>query len=520
MLPTHLAFIDLETTGANPAIDRITEIGLIEVVEGRVTRWSTLVNPERPIPEFIQRLTGIRNDMVADAPTFAEVAEELRTRLHGKLFIAHNARFDYSFVKQEFRRLGQRFQADVLCTVRLSRKLFPEHHKHNLDSLIVRHGLYAEGRHRALADAELIWQFWQKARLSHTEEVLLAALQPQLKQPTLPPHLDPAVLDDLPETPGVYLIYGEGDICLYVGKSINLRQRVFSHFAAAVGNSGREYKEMNTTSRSPGRPKNDLPPSGGGSGALTEPGAQFSQQVRRLDWRETVGEVGALLLESSLVKQLKPLYNRRLHEHPEICAWRLEEVEPGDFRPSLVYAVDVDFGAADHLYGPFGSKREANTTLRKIAEAYQLCPTLLGLEKPAPRACSHRRAVPRRELRPLGGQRSVGAVNFAFQVELCEGAGMGREPRNLHSARLMSALARLKLKPWPWPGPVGLIERDDFRDVEDVHVLAGWRYLGSAHSEAEIHELLEQAASVPFDLDTYKLLKTHLGKGKLKVRIL
>ena len=348
MLPTHLAFIDLETTGANPAIDRITEIGLIEVVEGRVARWSTLVNPERPIPEFIQRLTGIRNDMVADAPTFAEVAEELRTRLHGKLFIAHNARFDYSFVKQEFRRLGQRFQADVLCTVRLSRKLFPEHHKHNLDSLIVRHGLYAEGRHRALADAELIWQFWQKARLSHTEEVLLAALQPQLKQPTLPPHLDPAVLDDLPETPGVYLIYGEGDICLYVGKSINLRQRVFSHFAAAVGNSGGEYKEMDTTSRSPGRPKNDLPPPGGGSGALTEPGAQFSQQVRRLDWRETVGEVGALLLESSLLKQLKPLYNRRLHEHPEICAWRLEEVEPGDFRPSLVYAVDVDFGAADH----------------------------------------------------------------------------------------------------------------------------------------------------------------------------
>jgi len=97
---------------------------------------------------------------------------------------------------------------------------------------------------------------------------------------------------------------------------------------------------------------------------------------------------------------------------------------------------------------------------------------------------------------------------------------MGKEPRNLHSARLMSALAKLKIKPWPWPGAVGLIERDDFRDVEDVHVLAGWRYLGSAHSEAEVHELLEQTASVPFDLDTYKLLKTHLGKGKLKVRVL
>lgn len=468
-LPSRLVFIDLETTGANPLIDRITEIGLIEVVNGETTRWTTLVNPQRAIPAFIQHLTGIRDEMVADAPTFDQVAEELRARLHGKLFIAHNARFDYGFVKNEFKRLGQRFQADVLCTVRLSRKLHPEHHKHNLDSLIARHGLHADDRHRALADAELIWQFWQQVRVNHPDEVFRNALQLQLKRPTLPPHLDAAVLDDLPEAPGVYLIYGEGDLCLYAGKSINLRQRVFSHFAAEVGNSGREHKEMN-----------------------------LSQQARRLDWHETVGEVGALLLESHLVKRLKPLHNRRLREHPEICAWRLEEVEAGDYRPRLVYAEDVDMGAADNLYGPFNSKREATNTLRKIAEAYKLCPILLGLEKPnkTPRPC------------------------FAFQVGQCKGACIGKEPANLHSARLMSALAKMKVKPWPWPGPVGLIERDDFRDVEDVHVLNGWRYLGTAHNETELHDLLEQGKDVPFDLDTYKLLKTHLGKGKLKVRVL
>lgn len=174
MLPSQLAFIDLETTGANPAIDRITEIGLIEVVDGEISTWSTLVNPERAIPQFIQQLTGIRDEMVADAPTFAEVAGELRGRLHGKLFIAHNARFDYGFVKNEFQRLGQRFQADVLCTVRLSRKLFPEHHKHNLDSLIVRHGLEAGGRRRALADvaprflqSDFIASKWQPQRPDH-----------------------------------------------------------------------------------------------------------------------------------------------------------------------------------------------------------------------------------------------------------------------------------------------------------------------------------------------------------------
>lgn len=453
-----LVFIDLETTGANPVIDRITEIGLIEVVDGEVRRWETLVNPERTIPAFIQRLTGIDNDMVARAPTFAAVAEELRRRLHGKLFVAHNARFDYGFVKNEFKRLGQRFQADVLCTVKLSRKLFPQHHKHNLDSLISRHGLVADGRHRALADAEMIWQFWD--RVARHETGLDTAIAAQLQRPSLPPHLDAGQFEDLPDTPGVYLLYGEADICLYVGKSINLRQRVFSHFAADT----RAHKEM-----------------------------QLSQQVRRLDWRETVGEFGALLLESRLVKELNPLHNRQLRAHPETCAWRLEEVEPGDFRPNLVYAAETDF-AAGGLYGPFASKREASNALRKIAEAYKLCPTLLGLEKPnkAERAC------------------------FTFQVQKCKGACIGREPRGQHSARLMSALARLKMPPWPWPGAVGLVERDDFRDMEEIHVLSHWRYLGTARDEAGVYELLDNA--VAFDLDTYKLLKTQIGKGKLEVR--
>lgn len=117
--------------------------------------WSTLVDPEIAIPGFIQTLTGISDDMVRDAPTFAEVAEEVLQRLQGRLFIAHNARFDYGFLKSEFSRAGHEFRSAVLCTVKSSRKLFPEHRKHNLDALIERHGLSANGRHRALADAKL-----------------------------------------------------------------------------------------------------------------------------------------------------------------------------------------------------------------------------------------------------------------------------------------------------------------------------------------------------------------------------
>src|SRR5690349_24652801 len=119
MFSPAVAFVDLETTGTVPTEDRVTEIGIVRVVDGRLAEeWSTLVNPERPIPEEIQALTGISNAMVRGAPTFAQLAEEVRGRLEGHLFVAHNARFDYGFIKNEFRRLEASFTADVLCTVR------------------------------------------------------------------------------------------------------------------------------------------------------------------------------------------------------------------------------------------------------------------------------------------------------------------------------------------------------------------------------------------------------------------
>lgn len=465
MIPDRLAFIDLETTGANPAHDRITEIGVVEVDGDTVSRWSTLVNPERAIPEFIQRLTGISNAMVENAPTFDEVAAELGRRLRGRLFIAHNARFDYGFVRHAFQRLGQRFQADVLCTVRLSRRLFPEHHRHNLDSLIERHGLAAADRHRALADADLIWQFWQKARREVDAERIGEAVRQQLKRPSLPPQLPPDCLDDLPEAPGVYLFYGENDALLYVGKGVNLRQRVLSHFSAGA----REAREQ-----------------------------RIPQEIRRIDWQETVGELGALLLEARLVKARQPVHNRRLRQATALCAWRLDEVAAGDFRPRLVEGADADPGLNDERYGLFSSKREATLALRKIAEAHQLCPAILGLEKTSAPA----RPCPALELRQ------------------CRGTCAGRESIGLHSARLMSALARLKLPAWPHPGPVGIVERNEFLDREEVHVVDAWRHLGTARSAAEMAELLQAQPHAQFDLDIYKLLKAQLAKRGSAVRVL
>ena len=213
MFDRPLVFLDLETTGATATSDRITEIGLIEVDDGQFTgEWSTLVNPQTRIPPFIESLTGISNAMVTDAPTFDEIAVALKERLDGKLLIAHNARFDYGFLRNKFARLDMRYSSDLLCTVKLSRKLYPGHSKHNLDTLMERHNVQCEARHRALGDARVLWDLLQIWRDEHGDAALAAAAKAQLKKPTLPAGLEGFSMEDIPNGPGVYLFYGENEI--------------------------------------------------------------------------------------------------------------------------------------------------------------------------------------------------------------------------------------------------------------------------------------------------------------------
>ncbi|MBX9903304.1 MAG: 3'-5' exonuclease [Burkholderiales bacterium] len=182
MFDRPVVFLDLETTGAKAGEDRITEIGLIEVDGGYFVReWSTLVNPGIPIPPLIQSLTGINDAMVATAPYFGDIAQELHDAIAGRMLIAHNARFDYGFLEQEFKRIDQDFSAPVLCTVRLSRKLFPQHARHNLDTLISRHDIDCDARHRALGDARVLWQLAQQWRVDPGEAAVLEATAKLIK---------------------------------------------------------------------------------------------------------------------------------------------------------------------------------------------------------------------------------------------------------------------------------------------------------------------------------------------------
>ena len=445
-----LAFVDLETTGSTASADRITEIGIVEVdADGTVREWQQLVNPGIRIPPFIEQLTGISNQMVAAAPPFAAVAAEALKRLQGRLFIAHNARFDYGFLKSEFQRLGITFRSSVLCTVKLSRTLFPEHQRHNLDSLIERHGLQAEARHRALADAQLIHQFWQKIHVDRSNADIDAALSSQNANPRLPAHLDASIVDELPDTHGVYLFYGENGQPLFVSKAKDIRHKVLSHFSAAQ----KSAKE-----------------------------SELAQQTRRIDWIETAGEIGAQLKEAGLIKQLQPTQNKALRKKDEVCTWTLLDAGDGWLLPQLNSAHDLIYNVQTASYGLFKTSKEATDVLRALASEFNLCDALLGLDQATPGT-------------PCPGQQS----------KRCKGACIGHEPYAKHSMRLIGGLSRFKLATWPMHGP------SIIREGDEAHLLDGWRYLGTAKSEDDVHALLE-VSRPPFDREIYKILTKHLGK--------
>jgi DNA polymerase III subunit epsilon len=463
MLDKHLVFLDLETTGVNPLRDRIIEIGLCEVVDGRLLgEWSSLINPRKSVSPFIEQFTGIANGMLATAPFFEAIAEELLERLQGKVLVAHNARFDFGFLKNEFLRLEMPFQPQLLCTVKLSRELFPQQRGHGLDAIIARHALQVCDRHRALGDARLVWAFVQKIASELPPEALAKAVQSQLKQPSLPPHLPKEQIEALPAAVGVYLFYGENDTVLYVGKSVDIRARVLSHFAG-------DHR--------------------GGKGM------RLSQQVRRIEAMETAGELGALLLEARLVKKLVPIHNRQLRRTRDLFALRLLPGKAGHLLPAVVALKSLAGEGLEGLFGIFRSRREADQTLREIILEQGLCTRVLGLE------------------------RGEGAC-FNVQIKKCRGACIGREPLPLHQLRLLNALGGLKLRAWPFRGVVGIREQAPGGERTDIHVFNAWCHLGTADSEERLWEILDTPCPLPFDLDSYKILTRYLDREESRSALL
>lgn len=461
------AFLDIETTGGNPQRDRITEIGIRFWRCGSeggevVGEWQTLLNPETRISTFIERLTGISNEMVADAPRFEDIADELEQQLDGVIFVAHNARFDYSFIKAEFRRLGKLFGAKVLCTVRLSRALYPDAERHNMDTLIARHNLPQVERHRAMGDVTAMLAFFEHALAEHGPDALDKAIARLLQRPSTPSNLPPDLLGNLPKGPGVYRFFGDNDVLLYVGKSTNIAQRVASHFAG-------DHQSIR--------------------------GLRMSESLRQVETTQTAGELGALLLELKQIKQLKPLYNRRSRAAKSLVSIALTTNADGYLQAELARSVQPE--QLGDYFGLFRSKKDALGALRGIAGRNDLCGKLLGLEPAGPGPCF---------------QRSLGR---------CKGACEAAEDTIRYNLRVQIAFHGLRLKTWPWAGPVAIVEENADADRSDYLIVWNWIHLATLHTVADLQDFELGNEPVTFDLDSYKLLvKALLGKDRNQHRII
>lgn len=461
MLPTRLAFVDVETTGTRPQYDRVIEIGIVQTEHGQVIdTYSTLINPGYTLPPEIEKITGITSRDVLDSPPFGQVAKEIFERLQGYTLVAHNVRFDYGFLKAEFARLEKSFSPKHFCTVRLSRTLFPNEYHHNLDAIIERFQLSVKNRHRALDDALAISIFYEKAKKIVGNDAFEQALSIVTKKPSSPLNLDPRILDTLPETAGVYMFYGGSDIPLYIGKSINIKDRVLSHFSGDI----RSPLEM-----------------------------KIAQQIESIETITTAGELGALFLESQLIKTKLPLYNRMLRQKKELTVIRQKENEDGylTIRPEIFSDAKTD--DLSSICGIYRSKKQMKDHLASLAKDNMLCEKLLGIEK-------------------------VSKNCFGYRLGRCKGACSGKEKSLSYNIRFIEAFSKTRIKQWPFKGPIIIEERDEIADKKEFFLVDNWCLLGSIATDS-FDSFNERQHDYLFDLDMYKILVRFLFQSKNSTKI-
>lgn len=447
-----LAIVDVETTGTSATYGRIIEIGVIRVEKGKVVRaYESLVDPECYIHPMIEQLTGIGNRDVRGAPLFSEISREVAELLDGAIFVAHNARFDVGFLKQEFARVGRAFSPRCLCTMKLSRRLYPEHRRHDLGSIIERYQLDCPARHRAMGDARAVHAFLEYLGQQEPPDRLEGALQHVLKDTRLPPHIERTDVRVLPDSSGVYLFYGAQGELLYVGKSKAIRTRVLGHF----GDDGRSPKEM-----------------------------ELSRSVTRIETRPTAGELGALLLESALIKELHPIYNIRSRSIRKLYIARAAESRQGYTTVALEPTEEIVAADCGSILGVFKSRKQAEEFLRTSAQEHHLCLKLLGLE------------------------RKKGAC-FAYHLHQCYGACLGEEPAADYNRRVGEAFHRRRIVAWPYTGPIAIEETDPHAGTTELFFVDNWCLIGSARASDGM-ERMENAPSVRFDYDTYKILHHYI----------
>lgn len=332
------SIIDIETTGGSARANKITEIAVINVDGNQIVdTFSSLIFPERSIPPQIQALTGITDQMVADAPKFYELAKKIVEMTEGRIFVAHNVHFDYSFIQNEFRDLGYTFKRDLLCTVRLARKILPGHPSYSLGKLCAGLGIELENRHRAMGDAMATAKLFQLIQEQNSEnfQEIFNGLNNKLN---FPPHFQEIDYENLPMVPGVYYLWDKQGELLYIGKAKEIKKRVRQHFSV----KSTRTKEF-----------------------------QFKNNIATITYKETGNELAALLFEAHEIKKRSPLFNRALRRKrfPFTIASSLDEAGVLQFRVLKLGDEESELGC--------GSKKSAQGLIKKIYQkAFGLDPSI------------------------------------------------------------------------------------------------------------------------------------------------
>lgn len=346
------AVVDIETTGGHASANGITEVA-INVHDGNkvVESFSTLINPRIYIPDYITALTGIDNDMVADAPTFDDVALQIYQLLHDKVFVAHNVNFDYSFLKHHLAAAGYDLQCRKLCTVRLSRRLIPGKPSYSLGKLCSTLNIPIQNRHRAAGDADATSILFNMLLDNDQEGVIAEMLKKTSKEQVLPPNLDKAVIFKLPNQPGVYYFKDCKGKIIYVGKAKDLKKRVTSHF----------------TGNRPNKQRQD-----------------FLKTIHHVDYVVCGTELMALILEANEIKRLWPENNRALKRYEHKYDLYVFEDQNGYLR----LAIDKH-KKNNKAIQSFNSLLEGYNFLNALIDKYQLCAKLCYLQKAATKCAAH-----------------------------------------------------------------------------------------------------------------------------------
>ena len=378
LLKILYAIIDIETTGGSSRLEKITEIAVYQHDGEKITgEFVTLVNPERNIPYFITNLTGITNEMVEDSPRFYEVAKKLIEVTDGRVFVAHNARFDYSFIREEFKSLGYNYSRKLLDTVALSRKLFPGFRSYSLGNICRELRITINDRHRAAGDALATVRLFELC-LKKDKEIngTKSDLIKNTRLSKLNPNLDLSKLNNIPETPGIYYFYDERGKLIYIGKSRNLHDRITTHLSNNSTNRAMEMRDA----------------------------------IADIDWETTGSELIALLKESSEIKANKPVYNRA--QRRTGFHWGIySEYDRLGYLNFNIQQVKED---ESHL-SVFTSRDKARSKLAGLAETYMLCQKLAGLYE-------------------------TGGSCFHYHVGICRGACCGKESPEEYNERAHKAL--------------------------------------------------------------------------------